>query len=39
MKELLFGWLLKPQYKTTMLDGIVFWVEFIILLIMQKIWL
>lgn len=33
MKELLFGWLLKPSYKVTALDGVIGVIEFIVLLI------
>jgi hypothetical protein len=33
MKELLFGWLLKPNYKVTTLDGVIGCIEFIILFI------
>ena len=28
--EFFFGWLIKGEYETSMLDGIVFWVEFIL---------
>lgn len=31
--EFFFGWLTKGQYETSMLDGIMFWVEFIIVFI------
>lgn len=31
MKELLFGWLLKPSYKVTALDGVIGVIEFIVL--------
>ena len=31
--EFFFGWLIKEQYKTTMLDGIMFWIEFVVLFI------
>lgn len=33
MKELLFGWLLKPYYKITGLDSIIMSIEFILLFI------
>ena len=33
MKDLFLGWLLKPNYKVTMLDEIIFWLELIILII------
>ena len=33
MKELLFGWLLKPYYKITGLDSIMMSIEFILLFI------
>lgn len=28
-----FGWLVKGQYEVSMLDGIMFWLEFIIVII------
>ena len=33
MKELLFGWLLKPRYKVTTLDGVIGSIEFMLLFI------
>lgn len=32
--EFFFGWLTKSQYKLTMLDGIIFFVEFMIVVIL-----
>lgn len=32
--EFFFGWLIKGQYKVTMLDGIIFFVEFMIVVIL-----
>ena len=32
--EFFFGWLIKGQYKVTMLDGIIFSVEFMIVVIL-----
>lgn len=35
--EFFFGWLTKKYYETTMLDGIMFWVEFIIVFIVGMV--
>lgn len=31
--EFFFGWLTKSEYEASMLDGIMFWLEFIVLFI------
>lgn len=32
--EFFFGWLIKGQYNVSVLDGIMFWIEFMIVIVL-----
>ena len=35
--EFLFGWLIKGEHDVTMLDGIIFWIEFILVFVIGMV--